>query len=157
MNSAALDILLVMLTRHGDKEGGANNVQMRCNIISMLGLLCSEPHTSEINGRVCSTLLEKLRSPLSSINDDVNNCEKARQSLVIMHEILNVLMDMYGGDDSHEDVFCQQDVLGHFQRCLPGLRRRIKKAKTNSSREDLDTWNETALNCSRFIKYKNEM
>eukprot|EP00984_Skeletonema_dohrnii_P012269 scaffold4962_cov151-Skeletonema_dohrnii-CCMP3373.AAC.2 len=155
VNSAVLDLLLALITQQYNAEGGANNVQMKCNAISMIGLLCSEPHPSEVNARVCSALLERLRSPLSSTSDDNDaDSEKARQSLVIMHEILDVLMDMYGGDDSHDEVFGQQDVLGHFQRCLPGFKRRVKKTVANSTREELDTWNETALNCSRFIKYK---
>jgi hypothetical protein len=155
VNSAVLDLLLALITQQYNAEGGANNVQMKCNAISMIGLLCSEPHPSEVNARVCSALLERLRSPLSSTsNDNDADSEKARQSLVIMHEILDVLMDMYGGDDSHDEVFGQQDVLGHFQRCLPGFKRRVKKTVANSTREELDTWNETALNCSRFIKYK---
>ena len=155
VNSAVLDLLLAVITQQYNPEGGASNVQMKCNAISMIGLLCSEPHPSEVNARVCSALLERLRSPLSSVVDDSDaDSEKAKQSLVIMHEILDVLMDMYGGDDSHDEVFDQQDVLGHFQRCLPGFKRRIKKTGANSSREELDTWNEAALNCSRFIKYK---
>jgi hypothetical protein len=157
VNSSVLDLLLALITQQYDVKGGSNNVQMKCNAISMLGLLCSEPHPSEVNARVCTALLERLRSPLSSMADDIEaDSEKARQSLVIMHEILNVLMDMYGSDDSHDEVFGQQDVLGHFQRCLPGFKRRIKKTGANSTREELDTWKETALNCSRFIKYKKE-
>lgn len=157
VNSAVLDLLLAAITQQYNSEGGASNVQMKCNAISMIGLLCSEPHPSEINARVCSALLERLRSPLSNVVDDSDaDSEKAKQSLVIMHEILDVLMDMYGGDDSHDEVFDQQDVLGHFQRCLPGFKRRIKKTGAHSSREELDTWNEAALNCSRFIKYKKE-
>ncbi len=157
VNSAVLELLLAVITQQYNSERGASNVQMKCNAISMIGLLCSEPHPSEINARVCSALLERLRSPLSSVVDDSDaDSEKAKQSLVIMHEILDVLMDMYGGDDSHDEVFDQQDVLGHFQRCLPGFKRRIRKMGAHSSREELDTWNEAALNCSRFIKYKKE-
>lgn len=157
VNSAVLDLLLAAITQQYNSEGGASNVQMKCNAISIIGLLCSEPHPAEINAGVCSALLERLRSPLSSVVDDSDaDSEKAKQSLVIMHEILDVLMDMYGGDDSHDEVFDQQDVLGHFQRCLPGFKRRIKKMGAHSSREELDTWNEAALNCSRFIKYKKE-
>ena len=157
VNSAVLDLLLALITQRYNADEGTNNVQMKCNAISMIGLLCSEPHPSEVNARVCSALLERLRSPLSSISDGNDaDSEKSKQALVIMHEILDVLMDMYGGDDSHDEVFGQQDVLGHFQRCLPGFKRRIKKSATESTREELDTWNETALNCSRFIKYKKE-
>lgn len=157
VNATVLDLLLALVTQQYDAKDGSNNVQLKCNAISMLGLLCSEPHPSEINAKVCMALLERLRSPLSSMSDGIDaDGEKVRHSLVIMHEILNVLMDMYGGDDSHDEVFGQQDVLGHFQRCLPGFRRRIKKTGANSTREEVDTWNETALNCSRFIKYKKE-
>ena len=156
VNSTVLDLLLALITQQYNADEGANNVQMKCNAISIIGLLCSEPHPSEVNAKVCSALLERLRSPLSSASDDSADSEKTKQSLVIMHDILDVLMDMYGGDDSHDEVFNQQDILGHFQRCLPGFKRRIKKSVTHSTREELDTWNETALNCSRFIKYKKE-
>ena len=156
VNSAVLDLLLALFAQQSNVDGGASNMQMKCNVISMLGSLCSEPHPSEVNARVCTALLEMLRAPLSSIRDESDtNSEKARQSFLIMHETLNVLMDMYGGDDSHDEVFDQNDVLGHFQRCLPGFKRQIKKTGGKSTtREELDTWNETALNCSRFIKYK---
>lgn len=158
VNAAVLDLLLDLLLTPQDNntDGSTNNVQTKCNSISILGLLCSEPHPSEINTRVCSALLERLRTPLSSTSNETGDGEKTRQSLVIMNEIFNVLMDMYGGDDSHDEVFARQDVLGHIQRCLPGFKRSIKKAGASSGREDVETWNETAINCSRFIKYKKE-
>jgi hypothetical protein len=158
VNAAVLDLLLALLLTPQDNQiyGSTNNVQTKCNSISMLGLLCSEPHPSEINTRVCSALMERLRTPLSSKSDEAGDGENTRQSLVIMNEIFNVLMDMYGGDDSHDEVFARQDVLGHIQRCLPGFKRSIKKAGASSGREDVETWNETSINCSRFIKYKKE-
>lgn len=71
-------------------------------------------------------------------------------------------MDMYGGDDCHDDVFEKNKVLDHFRRCLPGFKRCVKKiglatvrGKEGAEEEEVCIWNETALNASRFIKYKN--
>ena len=157
VNSDVLNLLLSLISKQYNVEGGAHNIQMKCNAVCVLGLLCSEPHPSEVDALVCSILVERLRAPLSSLSDDNDaDNEKARQSVLLMHEIFNVLMDMYGGDDSHVEVFNQQDVIGHFQRCLPGFKRRIKKIGAISAREEIDAWNETALNCSRFTKYMKE-
>jgi hypothetical protein len=65
----------------------------------------------------------------------------------------NVLMDIYGGDDANDKVYQQQDVSGHLNRTLPMFKRSIKKVGLN---EELGVWNETALNVSRFIRFKRE-
>ena len=161
VDSSTLDLLFNLListpkeVSSNSSNGGSSDIvlQMHCHIISMLGVLCSEPHPAEIDARVCSALLERLRSIMTDSNHD-NSPTQLRHSIVITHEILNVLMDTYGCDDCHEKVFVKEKALDHFERCLPGFKRRIKKCRDEE--EDMHIWNETALNASRFIKYKKE-
>ena len=161
VDSPTLDRLFSLLQQQSENNENANNialVQMHSHIISMLGVLCSEEqqsqHSAEIDARVCRALLERLRSAMTLANtENVND----NGSVIITHEILNVFMDMYGGDDCHEEVFAREDVLGHFQRCLPGFKRRVKKVAAGASGDfsgEVGVWGETALNASRFIKYK---
>ncbi|EED90979.1 predicted protein [Thalassiosira pseudonana CCMP1335] len=158
VDSPRLDLMHALLSMTPDdkpESRDANDALVRthCNVIAMLGVLCSEPHPATVNTRVCSALMVRLRSPLSNTNSDSSTY--SRQSVIVVNEIYNVLMDMYGGDDCHDDVFEQQDVLGHLQRSLPGFKRSIKRvAPSERSREEVDIWSETALNASRFIKYK---
>jgi hypothetical protein len=58
-----LDMMLNLMsqTRHNIADQKDAAIQMECNIIAMLGVLCSEPHPSSINSRVCSALTEKMR------------------------------------------------------------------------------------------------
>lgn len=104
----------------------------------MLGILCSsEPHPSEINKTVAETLL-KIDSRRASI----------------VNEILNALMDIYGDDENHPDIFVDLKVLNYFQTKLPDFKKWIKCDKDDASPEDVEEWKETALNSSRFISYK---
>ena len=106
--------------------------------IEMLGILCSsEPHPSEINKTVAETLL-KIDSRRASI----------------VNEILNALMDIYGDDENHPDIFVDLKVLNYFQTKLPDFKKWIKCDKDDASPEDVEEWKETALNSSRFISYK---
>jgi hypothetical protein len=111
---------------------------------TMLGILCNEVHPDEINAKVCTALLSVLS--FSSTN------------VMVRNEILNVLMDVYGDDELYAKVFEQKDVLGHFQQSLPVFRRDIKEMerRDDATREDTEIWRETALNTSRFIKYKKD-
>ena len=150
VDSTRLDLILSFLSIQPKKTIGKvdSAVQVLSNAIAMLGVLCSEPHPATIDSRVCNALLECLRSATSNESDMAS-------SIIVIHDILNVLMDMYGGDDCHDDIFAQNDVMGHFKRCLPGFKRQIKKlSASRNSREEVETWSETALNASRFIKYK---
>jgi hypothetical protein len=166
VDSSTLERLIAIILQQNQNASNAE-ADTQTNIISILGVLCSEPHPSSIDTQVCRALLERLR--LSSTGgDDVNSNNKTmKDSIIVTHEILNVLMDMYSNDDDdegcHNEVFVNEDVLGHFQRCLPGFKRRIKKyavgarsSGMGSIQEEIevDLWNETALNASRFIKYK---
>jgi len=149
---------LFTLLLHADANEAL--MQTQCNIISILGVLCSEPHPASIDAKVCSALLQRLsRSSIDDTNSSNNNQASMKQSVIITHEILNTLMDMYGDEDNcHDEVFDKENVLDHFKRCLPGFKRRIKKvnaaANITTAKEEVNVWNETALNTSRFIKYK---
>ena len=113
--------------------------QVQCAIVGMLGVLCStEQHSAETNSSVCTTLLKVLQ---------------ADKSPQIMSQALNALMDMYS-DDGHADVFQSLNVLGAFQKMLPIFNKRIRAERLNAPREELDQWQETALNASRFVEYK---
>ena len=166
VDSSTLECLTAILQqRHSNDELVTADalLQTHSNIISILGVLCSEPHPAIVNTQVCQALLERLRSSSSSEAD--TGSTNMKHSIIITHEILNVLMDMYGDDDDedcHNQVFKNEDVLGHFQRCIPGFKRSIKKVAASthrgmgSMREEMevDLWNETALNATRFVKYK---
>lgn len=181
VDSPTLDCLLALLLSQQQQQPPKkmeNNskestvVQMHCHIIAMLGVLCCSEeqrptyHSSatSMGARVCRALLERLRS--ASDDNNHNHANAVTNSTIVTHEILNVLMDIYGDDDEiKEEVFRKEDVLGHFQRCLPGFKRRVKKVAATAasgpvggggfvSREEVDVWSEAALNASRFIKYK---
>lgn len=154
-DAPTLDLLLNLLSCAQTNEGTNNFtwIQMHCNIIAMLGVLCSEPHPDSANVRVCSALMEKMRSA-SAQSDSIENC---KQSVVILNEVYNVIMDIYGGDDANDKVYGQQDVSGHLTRTLPAFKRSIKKiSSVEKDMEEWVVWNETALNVSRFIKFKRE-
>jgi len=163
VDSSTLESLITLLQQSSSSDAEVL-LQTHTNIISILGVLCAEPHPATINTQVCRALLERLRSSSTSGNDLTG--QSMKHLVIITHEILNVLMDMYGNDDDddcHNQVFASEDVLGHFQRCLPGFKRCIKKVSGSVSRGasmeeeiEVDLWNETALNTSRFIKYKRD-
>jgi len=113
--------------------------------IGLLGILCSEPHPDQINERICSVFLTVLNRSHSS-------------SAALISELMNALMDMYSADEgdpnNHESVFRNNNVLGAFQKNVPILRRKIREETDNTDPMDVALWKETALNASRFIKYK---
>ena len=74
--------------------------------------------------------------------------------MLVVGEILNVLMDMYAEDDAHQNTFVAEGVLSYFQRVLPKFRLRTKDLSNSVSPEDQANLRETALNASRFVKYK---
>ncbi|KAL3810257.1 hypothetical protein ACHAXA_008747 [Cyclostephanos tholiformis] len=149
-------------------------LQMQRNIILILGKMCTSTHSETMDTKVCRALLSQLTLAVSNGDDTsivVGNARKQdrewqhqeqRKLVIITHEILNVLMDMYGNDDCHEQVFVKECVLDHFRRCIPWFKRTIKRLAANSSSrikkdhmvEEGFVWNETALNATRFIKYK---
>ena len=50
----------------------------------------------------------------------------------VQHEALNALMDIYGDEQEHPSVFKDQNVLGHFQRTLPGFKRSIQADRADA-------------------------
>jgi len=117
----------------------ASSDSIKSDVVCILGLLCSsESHPQEVNEKICGGLLLLLQSSSSAI---------------VMSEVLNALMDMYG-DDDHTHVFDSLDVLGNFQRILPRFKKRIQAEKPKAAAESVEQWRETALNASRFISYK---
>jgi hypothetical protein len=113
--------------------------------IAILSILCSEPHQDVINMKICDALLTILQRSNSS-------------SVGIMSEVLNALMRMYSADadepDNHEDVFRNKNVLGAFQKSVPIMKRKIREEEGRSNHDDVEIWNETIFNATRFIKYK---
>jgi hypothetical protein len=171
----------------GDKINDDEAIlQIQRSIILILGTLGTIAHPQSMDAKVCRALLSRLTLAMSNgggtplVGGDGRERQRqqqrqqqqqqhevakttARFSIIITHEILNVLMDMYGNDDCHEQVFVDECVLDHFTKCLPWFKRTIKwvGANSNSSRskrnpmeEEGFVWNETALNATRFIKYK---
>jgi len=158
-------------------------LQMQRIIISLLGTLCTSAHLETIDTKVCRALLSRLTLAVSSgdgtplVGGDGRERQQqqqqqqqhhdttmttARNFVIITHETLNVLMDMYGNDDCHERVFVNECVLDHIRKCLPWFKRTIKnvvakggvRSEGNPVEEEGFVWNETALNATRFIKYK---
>lgn len=74
-----------------------------------------------------------------------------KQPSLILSEVFNALMDMYGDEQVHAQVFDSLDVLGNFQRTLPRFKKRIQAERM---KDEVEQWRETALNASRFISYK---
>ena len=114
---------------------GGDNVVLCRNVVSVLGnLLTTEDHTAEVNETICRSILECGR--------------KHSMHLEICGEVLNALMDVYGDDNRHSDVFDRCQVLAYFQEMLPVLNRLL--FATNDNEE----WEEVAYNAQRFLQYK---
>ena len=103
----------------------------------MLGLLCSNEEHPEGTNRKVGAVLPGLTSKKASVQ----------------HEAVNALMDIYGDEEKHPSVFKDLNVLGHFQKTLPGLKQSIQADRVDTPREEVERWKETALNASRFIQY----
>lgn len=115
---------------------GSNTVQRE--MVEMVGILCSqETHPEQVNIKVCSTLMQL---PI--------------KSATIVNEVLNALMDIYGEDDCHPQVFRSMQVLVYFQKTIPQFKKLIELERSNVSREEIELWRESALNGSRFVNYK---
>jgi hypothetical protein len=122
----------------------ASDIQKDC--VGMLGILCSQPHSDEVNEKICGLLLNVLNRSNST-------------SVSVMNEIMNVLMDMYSADEgdpgNHESVFRKNNVIQAFEKIVPVLKRKIRDEEMKDIiEEDLEYWNETVFNAMRFIKYK---
>jgi hypothetical protein len=94
--------------------------------VEILGILCSsESHSTEVNIRVCTTLM-------------AITSKKA----AIVGGVLDALMDIYGNDECHPDVFKSQNVLGFFQRTLPSFKKLIQCDQVDSSEDEVEQWKE---------------
>ena len=110
---------------------------IQCEAIEMLGVLCSKEEHPEGIKRKVGAVLPGLTSKKASVQ----------------HEARNALMDIYGDEEKHSSVFTDLNVLGRFQKTLPGFKRSIQADRADASREEVEQWKETALNASRFIQY----
>jgi len=133
---------------NSDRQDMEDISDIQKDAIGLLGILCSEPHPSQINEKICKVFLIVLSRIHST-------------STKVMSEILNALMDIYALDEddpnNHENVFRDNHVLDAFQKSVPVLKRKIREekgGKASSSVEDIEFFKETALNASRFINYK---
>lgn len=135
--------------------------------VSILGMLSSQPHPHEVNVKMCTALVALLyRSTSSSSTSSSSSSSSSSPTTTtahVMNEVLNVLMDMYSADagdpNNHADVFQAMCVLGVFQKCAPIFKRKIRQEEMNDgggggSMEDCSMWKETALNVTRFVRYK---
>jgi hypothetical protein len=129
----SLDPLIPMLLKafEGMNEQQQQQLQspvMIRNLVCLLGLLlCATPHSAKLNHEACRALMQVAEASCGSLS-----------SSMICAEVCNVLMDLYGSDDCHKQVFVDLHVLNYFQRSLPLLQQ-----------DDA----ETALNAERFIRY----
>ena len=113
--------------------------QTRQNAATMLGYLCAAPHSREVDELVCKQLVLSLQ------ND---------ASIMVANEVLCAIMDVYGNDDAHNDVFTAHHVLTILQKHLGVFKRQI--SDYNGADTDLFLLKETALNTKRFIKYMQQ-
>mmetsp|Transcript_15789 Transcript_15789/g.29792 ORF Transcript_15789/g.29792 Transcript_15789/m.29792 type:complete len:776 (-) Transcript_15789:1993-4320(-) len=153
VNEKDLEMLLsLVLTENPevgktDEEVAATVSDIQKDSITMLGILCSEPHPESVNERVCETFLTLLLRTHSITTN-------------VMSEVLNVLMDMYSADEgdanNHEAVFRRNNVLSAFQKSVPILKRKVREeeSKESISREEELVLKEIILNATRFVKYK---
>jgi hypothetical protein len=89
----------------------------------MLGKLCSEElHAAEAHEKVVKALLQA--STVAPTTRTMNGFQLYPSALVLA-EVVNVLMDIYGKDDRHPAVFYGLNLLGHFQRSFPLLNQKI--------------------------------
>ena len=132
-------------TNQRDKDEMEAILDIQKDSISLLGILCSEPHPDEINQRICFTFLTVLSRSHSLTTS-------------LMSELLNVLMDMYGADEgdqnNHEAIFRRNNVLDAFEKSIPLLKRKIRESTNTATPMEMAFWRETTLNASRFVKYK---
>jgi hypothetical protein len=66
-------------------------------------------------------------------------------STSVKAEVLNVIMDLYGQDDFHPQVFASLNLLDHFQRCIASMPKKSMEPEVE----------EILLNANRFVDYKS--
>ena len=131
--------------RQSDRDDVDAILDIQKDSICLLGILSSEPHPDGINNCICIAFLGVL-----------SRSQTISASLIC--EVLNVLMDMYSADEgdpnNHESIFRKNNVLVAFEKTVPVLKRKIREESQSNAGEIISYWKETALNASRFIKYK---
>jgi hypothetical protein len=169
IDTTMLDCLISLLLSNDGRDNKIEDsnviLELQLCIISMFGTLCTSNHPETVDTKVCRALLSRLTLAISNDNSTQTHQPQhmitTRYSILITHEILNVLMDVYGSDDCYEVVFRNECVLDHIHKCLPWFKKTAKSvaasssgSKRNRMEEEGFVWNETALNAMRFIKYK---
>ena len=139
-------------TTEADAAADRDPVTAWRDCITLIGLLvCQMEHDAELNSRVCQSLIQSTQRACGGEMTNTKNH-------MVLAECLNVLMDIYGDDDRHPQVFEQLQVLNLFQTTLPRLKQYLNLARmrsSSSSRDDeLEMLQEIAHNASRFIQYK---
>jgi hypothetical protein len=87
-------------------------------------------------------VIMKLSSSLLGV---LKNASTSASALV-MCEVLNALMDIYGQDDYYRDTFTSLNVLGEFQKSISVLRKR--ELELDQDEEEI------VFNAERFVEYK---
>ena len=121
------------------------------NIVALLGSICTGMNSKSgaflaTSKEVSITLIEIVSNSNSPVS--------------VQNEILNLFMDIYGNDDNAglDKLFESLQMMQVFEKTLPLFKRSINNARgaKEGSEEDIFQWKETALNGSRFIKYKRD-
>ncbi|GKY97891.1 hypothetical protein MPSEU_000747100 [Mayamaea pseudoterrestris] len=98
----------------------------------------------------CSILPTSADALLAAGTSVLVNASSLEDSIAIRAERLNVLIDLFSEDD-RDNVFKQTGMLSYFQRELPLLQRQISLYRGS---DEVEFFQETAVNASRFIQYK---
>lgn len=116
-----------------------NSTVARDSVVIVGRILSSRPHSVELNIKTASLWKGVAQNP----NTDTT----------VLVEILNGLMDVYGDDEVHPQVFETLELLRVFQDSIPLLKRRISLAPKDSELE-IEAWKEAARNAGQFVLYK---
>jgi hypothetical protein len=106
-------------------------------------VLTREPHDTVMNRAVAHAL---VHCPLSTGS--------------VVTERLNALMDLYGDDDCHADIFDEMKLLDYVKSQRQVLKERINVGSLGGStvvdEEEIASWKEAVANAAAFIEYKRD-
>jgi hypothetical protein len=106
-------------------------------------VLTREPHDAVMNRAVAHAL---VHCPLSTGS--------------VVTERLNALMDLYGDDDCHVDIFDELKLLDYCKSQRQVLKERINVGSLGGStvvdEEEIASWKEAVANAAAFIEYKRD-
>lgn len=146
-------IQIIRGNQHKRPSGKVSFPIVQRDLVAILGRFASMSKTHR--SRVCQGVL----LPLGAID----TCDT-----MVLAEILNVLMDMYGDDDDDDmddASFHSLRVMNHFEGALAVLKQRVSNREQTSGfvndmvddeNEYIEQWKEIAWNCERFVQYKKE-